>query len=109
MDKLEMKRLVPFLILAAFFLGISGGGVGRTHVTLQICACTQECPRFPVYLSDDELSSQWDAAEQPASLLGNFVFLLEPSLKSLLPWNWLSTTSQKHNCWLGLGCGGLPS
>jgi hypothetical protein len=104
-----MKRLVPLLILAAFLLGISGGGIGRNHVNLQICACPQSCPQFSNYFPFDDLSGKWDTADQPLSPLTHVVFFPEPSRKNLLPWNRLRPISSKYFCWQGLGCGGLPS
>jgi hypothetical protein len=109
MALLVMKRLVPFLILAAFFLGITGGKVSRLHVKLQIRASTPGCPQFSIYLPGCEPSKKLDVAEQPLTQPCNLISFLEPSQKSLPPWPSLSPASPKHYCWLGLGCGGLPS
>jgi hypothetical protein len=104
-----MKRLVPFLILAAFILGISGVRVGRPHVKLKIRACTQSCPQSSIYLVSDDLSDQWDGSGELSSSSSNFVFFINPNWKNLPPGDLPTPTSPKHYSWLGLGCGGLPS
>jgi hypothetical protein len=104
-----MKRLVPFLILAAFILGISGARVGRPHVKLKIRACIQSSPQSPIYLLSDDLSDQWDGSGKLSSSSSNFVFLNNPNWQNSPPCDVPRPTSPKHYSWLGLGCGGLPS
>jgi hypothetical protein len=109
MGNLVMKRLASFLILTAFFLGISGARIGRPDVKLEICASHQGYPQFCIYLPCDDSSGKSDGVEQPLTPPGNFVFLLEPSGNSFLPLNCPSPASPSYYGWLGLGCGGLPS
>jgi len=104
-----MKRLLPFLVLAAFLLGISGGGVGRSYATLKICTSHQSSPRLLVFLPCDDASGNWDAANQPFSLPGNLVDTPKPSYPDFLLEKWTGQISPKHYAWQGLGCGGLPS
>jgi hypothetical protein len=104
-----MKRLVPFLILAAFILGISGVRVERPPVNLKIRAFTQNCPQSPIYLVNDDLSNQWDGSGQLSSSSSNFVFFINSNWQNLPPGDLPTPTSPKHYSWLGLGCGGLPS
>jgi hypothetical protein len=104
-----MKRLLPFLILAAFLLGITGGKVSRLYVRLQIHACAPDCPQFSIYIPSGEPSKKLDVAEQPLTPPCDLVSFLELSRKSLPPWPAFSPALPKHYCWLGLGCGGLPS
>jgi hypothetical protein len=104
-----MKRLIPFLILAAFFFGISGGGVGRSHVSLKICAYPQSYPQFSLYLPCDDVSNHWDVADQPLSPPGIIVYAPKPSRNDVLSWKCPGQTSPKHYALQGLGCGGLPS
>jgi hypothetical protein len=109
---LAMQRLLPLLILAAFFLNISGGLVERLPAKVQIHACTrctQACPQLSVYLPNDEPSSKCDVDEQPLSPPHNFVLFLQPSWKSSPPHIRLIPAPPKQYCWLGLGCGGLPA
>ncbi|MGB8991894.1 MAG: hypothetical protein WCD80_07560 [Desulfobaccales bacterium] len=104
-----MQRLVPLLILTAFFLDLSGGLVDRLPVKLQLHACTQACPQLTVYPPNDEASSKCDVDEQQLSPPNNFVLFREPSWKSSQPRICLIPTPPKQYCWLGLGCGGLPA
>ncbi len=104
-----MKRLFPFLIVAAFILGIAAGGVGRSHVQFKIRPCTQDCPNVFTYLPAETSLDNWDVGENLSALPSNSTFLPEPSQKKLLPSNCLSSSSPKRYGWLGLGCGGLPS
>jgi hypothetical protein len=104
-----MKRQIPFLIIAAFLIGIVGTKVGRPDVRVEIRGSTQSCPQFCIYLPCDDSSSKPELAETPSLPPSTFVFFLEPSCTSFLPWNCSSPTSQSHYGWLGLGCGGLPS
>ena len=103
-----MKRLIPFLILAAFFLGISGNGVGRSYVTLKIRTCPQSYPQLAQYLPCEDDSGNWDAADQPASSPGNLVYSSKPSRYNFLSWDCFGLTSPRHHILPGLGCGGLP-
>jgi hypothetical protein len=104
-----MKRLASFLILAAFFLGISGGGIGRSHVVLKICACPQSVPLISLYLPCDDAFRNWDAADQPLSPPGTIVDTPKPSRHDVLPQKCSGRTAPKHYALQGLGCGGLPS
>ncbi len=104
-----MKRLFPFLIIAAFIFGIAGGGVGRPHVQIKIRPCPQDCPNLLANLPEETILDNWDVAAKPAAHLSNPIFLLPPSQEKLLPSNWRCSLSPKHYAWLGLGCGGLPS
>jgi hypothetical protein len=104
-----MKRLIPLLILAAFFLGISGSGVGRSHVTLKIRTCPESLPQFSVYLPCEDVSSHWDAAELPLSLHGRIVYTPKPPRTDVLPGKRPDQTLPRYYAWQGLGCGGLPS
>jgi hypothetical protein len=104
-----MKRQIPFLIIAAFLIGIFGTRVGRPDVRVEIRGPTQSCPQFCIYLPCDDSSSKPELAELPSLPSSTFVFFLEPSWNSSIPWNCPSPTSQSHYGWLGLGCGGLPS
>jgi hypothetical protein len=108
-DTAVMKRLVPFLILAVFFLGISGGGPGHGHVTLKICTSPQSYPQIAPFLPCEDVSGNWDAANQPLSLPGHIVYTPKPPRADLHPGNYPGQTPPKHYAWLGLGCGGLPS
>jgi len=104
-----MKRLVPFLILAAFIVGISGVKVDRPHVRLKIRACIQSSPQLPVYVLSDDLSGQWDGSGKLTSSFSNFPLFINSNGQKLPPSDLPSPTSPKHYSWLGLGCGGLPS
>ncbi|MEJ2673063.1 MAG: hypothetical protein P8168_12865 [Deltaproteobacteria bacterium] len=104
-----MKRLVPFLILAAFILGISSGGVSRSHVTLKIRTYPQGCLQFSQYLPFDDVSGNWDTADQTLLLSGDLVSSLKPASNNLFTWNRPCPISSTDLSWQGLGCGGLPS
>jgi hypothetical protein len=104
-----MKRVVPFLILAAFCFGITGGKVSRLHVKLQIHASAPDCPQFSIYIPSGEPSKKLDVAEEPLTPPYNYVSFLEPFQKSSPPLPAFSPAPSKQYCWLGLGCGGLPS
>ena len=104
-----MKRLVPFLILAAFILGISGVRVDHPPVNLKIRVCTQCCPQSPIYLVNDDLSNQWDGLGELSSSSSNFVFFINSNRQNFPPGDLPTPTSPKHYSWLGLGSGGLPS
>jgi hypothetical protein len=104
-----MKRLIPFLILAAFFLGISGNGVGRSYVTLKIRICPHSHPQLSAYLPCEDLSGNLDVANQPLSLPGNIVYSPKPSRSDLFPWECPGQTLPEHYALQGQGCGGLPS
>jgi hypothetical protein len=104
-----MKRQIPILIIAAFLIGIFGIRVGHPDVRLEIRGSPQSCPQFCIYIPCDDPSGKSEVAELSLLPPSNFVFLLEPSGISVLPWNCPSPTSQSHYGWLGLGCGGLPS
>ncbi len=103
-----MKRLLSFLVLAAFLLGMAGSAVGRPHVQIRIRASTQECPTLLAYLPEETSLDNEEVAETPSALLSNSIFLLKPSQEKLLPSNLPSSLSPAHYGWLGLGCGGLP-
>ena len=104
-----MKRLIPFLILAAFFLGISNGGVSRSHVHHKICTHHQSSPQLSFFLPCEDVSGDWDAANQPLLLPGNIVYTPTLSHHDLLPWECPGQIPPQQYVWLGLGCGGLPS
>jgi hypothetical protein len=104
-----MKRLVPFLILAAFILGISSGGVSRSHVKLKIRTYPQSCLQFSQYLPFDDVSGTWDTADQSLLLSGDLVSALRPSSNNLFYWNRPRPIFSNGLSWQGLGCGGLPS
>jgi hypothetical protein len=104
-----MKRLIPFLILAAFFLGVSGSSWGRSHAALRICSTPQSHPQLSYYLPSEDGSGNWDAADQPLSPPGHLVLTLNPLRHDFLPWDCPQPTSPKHYARQGLGCGGLPS
>ncbi len=104
-----MKRLLPVLIIAAFFLGIGGGTVGRLHVNPQLCNLPQHCSQFSIYLPCDDISSKWDVAAEFSLPPGDFVSYLTPSQNNFLPCDRPGPAPQDHYGWLGLGCGGLPS
>jgi hypothetical protein len=103
-----MKRLIPFLILAAFLLGVSGNGVGRSYVTVKIRSCHHSHPHLAKYLPCEEGSWEWDAADQSVFLPAS-TYTFKPSRHYLLPWECLVLTTGKHYTSPGLGCGGLPS
>ncbi len=105
-----MKRGFPFLIIAAFILGLAVGGVGRPHVQSKIRLCTQDCPTLLAYLPEETNLDNWDVAAKPSALLSNSVLPKFPaSREKLRPSNGRRTLSPKHYGRLGLGCGGLPS
>jgi hypothetical protein len=104
-----MKRLIPFLILAAFFVGISGNGVGRSYVTHKIRTCHQSHPQLAKYLPCEDNSGSWDAADQPVSALGNIIYPSKPSRLELLPWQCPGLKAPTQYTVAGLGCGGIPS
>ena len=104
-----MKRLIPFLILAAFLLGVSGNGVCRSYVTVKIRSCHHSHPYLAQYLPCEEGSGEWNAADQSASLPGSSIYTFKPSRHDLLPWECLVLTTGEHYTSPGLGCGGLPS
>jgi len=104
-----MKRLIPVLILAAFFLGISGNGVGRSYVTQKIRTCYHNHPHLAQYLPSEDSSGNWDAASQPVSSPGSIVYTSQLSHHDLLPWEGPGLTIPKHYVLPGLGCGGIPS
>jgi hypothetical protein len=104
-----MKRLVPFLILTAFFFGITGGKVSHLHAKLQVRAFAPVGPQLSIYLPGEEPSTKLDVDEQPLTPPGEYVSFLEPFRKSLPPLSAFSPPSPRHYFWLGLGCGGLPS
>jgi hypothetical protein len=104
-----MKRLVPFLVIVAFILGISGVRVSRPYVKLKIRACSQSCPQSSICLLNDDLSGQWDGSGELSSSSHNFSFSIKSNWQNLPPGDLPSPTSPKHYIWLGLGCGGLPS
>lgn len=102
-----MKRLVLFLIGAAFCLAFFGVRAGRIHANLQIRTNNQDWPQFSSYLPGNELSIKCYISEK---LLPSAVnFFLNPSWENSPPSNSLSPTSQSHYSWLGFGSGGLPS
>jgi hypothetical protein len=106
---LVMKRLVPFLILVAFGVGISGNRVGHPNGKLSISASTQSSPQIAIYIPGDEFSNKWDVSEELPSPPSNLAFFYKPSRNNLQRGDLPSPTSPKHYSWLGYGCGGLPS
>ena len=104
-----MKRLLPLLILAAFLFGITGGNLSRLPSDLQVRASAPDCPQFSIYVPDEESSTKLDVDEQPLTQPCDNISFLEPSRENLPPLPVFSPASTKHYCWLGLGCGGLPS
>lgn len=104
-----MRRLFYFLILAAFLLDISGGKVSRLLVKLPVRPSSQDCSQFSIYLPRGEPSKKFDVAEQPLRPPRDSIAFLEPSPKSLTPWQSINPTSLRHFWWLGLGSGALPS
>jgi hypothetical protein len=104
-----MKRLLPFLVLAVFLLGILSGGVGRGYASPKICTSPPSSPRLLVFLPGDDASGNWDAADQPLALPGNLVDTPKPSHHDFLLEKCPGQTSPKHHVLQGLGCGGLPS
>jgi hypothetical protein len=103
-----MKRLVPFLILVAFFLGLPGSRGGPAPVQLRFRTCVPSYPQFSKYIPRDEFSNKWDVSEELPSPPNNSVFF-KPSQKNFIAGDFLSPTPPKHYTWLGYGCGGLPS
>ena len=103
-----MKRLVPVLVLVAFWLALADGSLGRPQVKFPIRACPQACPNYSPYLPADPVFDQGDVAPEPAAPQSNLVFLLEPSQEALPAGYWLNPSSPKHYCWLGQGSGALP-
>jgi hypothetical protein len=105
-----MKRLAPFLILAAFFFGIAGGKGNHLPANLQVRASTpDDGPQLSLYLADEESSNKLDVDEQALTPPSKYVSFLEPSRKSYPPLSEFRPASSRHYYWLGLGCGGLPS
>jgi hypothetical protein len=103
-----VKRLILFVIVAAFGLAVFGVRTGRVHANLQICTNNQDCPQFSIYLPYDELANKCDVTEKPSPSALNF-FLSNPSWENLPLSDRLSPPSQSHYAWLGFGSGGLPS
>ena len=103
-----MKRLILFVIVAAFALAVFGVRTGRVHATLQICTNNLTYPQFSVYLPYDELSKKYDVTVKPSPSAVNCLFL-NPSWENLPLSNYLSLPFQSHYAWLGFGSGGLPS
>ncbi len=105
-----MKRLAPFLILAAFFFGIAGGMFNQLPADLQVRASTpDDGPQFSIYLTDDESSIKLEVDGQPLTPPYDQIAFLEPSRKSFPPFSQSPPSSPRHYWWLGQGCGGLPS
>jgi hypothetical protein len=104
-----MKRLIPFLILAAFFFGISGNGVGRSYVIPKIRTCPQSHPQLAKYLPCEDSSGSWDMVDQPVSSPGTIVYPSNPSRHELFLWQCPGLKTPTQYTVPGLGSGGIPS
>jgi hypothetical protein len=103
-----VKRLILFVIVAAFGLAVFGVRTGRVHANLQICTNNLDCSQFSIYLPYDELGNKCDVTEKLSPSAVNCLFL-NHSWENLPISVRLTPSSQSHYAWLGCGSGGLPS